>query len=101
MNLKTLLLGHHDDHSIPRIGSALDRMEAGSRLYTTRSATREDMVTLWELMKGQELEADHFVQGSVTAPAVSPTPRSTCRAPLIRPWKCLNLTQHLLGVKTA
>lgn len=65
MNFQTLLLGHHDEHSIPRIGSALDRMDARSRLHTTLSATREDMVTLWELMKGQELDADHFVPSGI------------------------------------
>lgn len=61
MKLRTLLLGHHDDHSIPRIGEALDRMDAKSRLYTTLSATKEDMETLWELVKDQSVDADHFV----------------------------------------
>lgn len=65
MRLYTLLLGHHDDHSIPRIGSALDRMDARSRLFTVHSATREDMVTLWELMKGEAVDADFFVPSGV------------------------------------
>ncbi|MBK7579976.1 MAG: hypothetical protein IPI67_07185 [Myxococcales bacterium] len=67
MKLRTLLLGHHDEHSIPRIGATLDRMDHKSRLYTTESATKEDMVALWELMKEQPVDADHFVPSGVDA----------------------------------
>lgn len=61
MRFRTLLLGHHDDHSISRIGEALDAMEHKVRVDTIRSATKEDMVTLWELVKDQSLDAEHFV----------------------------------------
>jgi len=67
MKLRTLLLGHHDEHSIARIGEALDRMNAKSRLDTVRSATKEDMVTLWELMKDQSVDAEHFVPSGTDA----------------------------------
>lgn len=92
MKLRTLLLGHHDDHSIPRIGEALDRMDAKSRLAVTRSATREDMATLWELMKDQAVDADFFVpsgteplkevihEGKNSLPAFTHFQKRFCRA---------------------
>lgn len=61
MRLHTLLLGHHDEHAVARISEALDRMDHQSRLLTVQSATKEDMATLWELMKDQAVDADHFV----------------------------------------
>jgi hypothetical protein len=67
MKLRTLLLGHHDDHSIPRIGEALDRMDGKSRIQTTLSATKEDMATLWELVKDQPVDADHFAPSGTGA----------------------------------
>ncbi len=61
MKFRTLLLGHHDEHALARIGDALDAMDPESRVYTVRSATKEDMETLWELVKDQTLDADFFV----------------------------------------
>ncbi|GMV14342.1 MAG: hypothetical protein HS104_19430 [Polyangiaceae bacterium] len=92
MKLRTLLLGHHDDHSIPRIGEALDRMDPKSRLAATRSATKEDMATLWELMKNQAVDADFFVpsgtdplkevihEGKNSLPAFTHFQKRFCRA---------------------
>lgn len=61
MKLRTLLLGHHDEHSIGRISEALDRMDHANRAFTVLSATKEDLETLWDLMKDQSVDADHFV----------------------------------------
>lgn len=66
MMFHTLLLGHHDEHSIGRIGEALDRMNHRSRVETVASATKADMATLWELMKEQPaVDAEHFVPSGV------------------------------------
>jgi len=61
MKMRTLLLGHHDEHAIARISEALDRMDHKNRLFTVESATAEDMETLWDLVKDQSVDADHFV----------------------------------------
>jgi hypothetical protein len=61
MKLRTLLLGHHDEHAVARISEALDRMDHKNRLFTVESASAEDMETLWDLMKDQSVDADHFV----------------------------------------
>lgn len=61
MKFRTLLLGHHDEHAIQRIGDAFDRMDHESRVYTVRTATKQEMATLWDLVKDQPVEPDHFV----------------------------------------
>lgn len=64
MKLRTLLLGHHDEHAVARISEALDRMDHPNRLFTVQHATKEDMEILWDLVKGQSVDLDHFVPGS-------------------------------------
>lgn len=70
MRFQTLLLGHHDERTVQRIASALDRMDAESRLATVLSIEPDEQRVLWELVAGNELTADHFV------PSGTP-PRST------------------------
>lgn len=65
MKFRTLLLGHHDEHAIARIAEALDRMNHESRLFTVRSATKQEMATLWELVKDNAVDAGHFVPSGV------------------------------------
>ena len=59
--MRTLLLGHHDDHARERLGDALDAMDHENRLFTVHSATKGDMTTLWEMVKDQSVGLDHFV----------------------------------------
>lgn len=61
MKLRTLLLGHHDEHAIARLSAALDAMDHRNRAYTVLSATKADLETLWELVKDQPVDCDHFV----------------------------------------
>lgn len=61
MKLRTLLLGVHDEHALARLGEALDRMDPKNRLHATLSATKEDMQTVWEMVKDQPVDAEHFV----------------------------------------
>ncbi len=61
MKFRTLLLGHHDEHAIARISSALDEMDAASRLWTVLSIKPAEQATLWELFKDAAPDADFFV----------------------------------------
>ncbi len=61
MKFRTLLLGHHDEHAVARIGEALDRMDHANRLWTVLSIKPAEQRVLWDLMKGHEISAEHFV----------------------------------------
>jgi hypothetical protein len=65
MRFRTLLLGYHDDRCIERIGTALDRMDPESRLWTMLSIEPEEQCVLWNLMKDRPVDADHFVPSSL------------------------------------
>jgi hypothetical protein len=61
MRFQTLLLGHQDERCLQRIGEALDRMDAESRLGTVMSIAPKEQAALWKLVAEQEVSADHFV----------------------------------------
>lgn len=61
MKFRTLLLGHHDERAVERIGEALDRMDHENRLWTVLSIKPGEQRVLWELMKDREISAEHFV----------------------------------------
>lgn len=61
MKFRTLLLGHHDEHTVERISQALDRMDPASRLATVLSIKPKEQALLWELCKDHTIGADHFV----------------------------------------
>ncbi|MEB2312493.1 MAG: hypothetical protein OZ921_20735 [Sorangiineae bacterium] len=61
MKFRTLLLGHHDEHAVARITSALDEMDAPNRLWTALSIEPKEQRELWELFKDAPIDAEHFV----------------------------------------
>lgn len=91
VKLRSLLLGHHDQDTAVRISAALDSMRPESRQDTVLSAERADLATLWELFRGQELDASHFVpddsppmtevihEGKNSAPAFRRFQKRFCR----------------------
>lgn len=65
MRFRTLLLGHHDEGTAPRIAQCLDRMEPSSRMYTVRTISAHELETLWTLCEGSTLDSSHFVPSGV------------------------------------
>ncbi len=61
MRFRTLLLGHRDEHCKERLSTALDRMDARSRLATMLTITPKEQQVLWEMFEDQAPDADHFV----------------------------------------
>lgn len=61
MKFRTLLIGHHDEHTLERITDALDRMDPKSRLFTAMSIEPAEQEALWELCKDNDLTSEHFV----------------------------------------
>lgn len=61
MRFRTLLLGHHDEHALERLSTALDRMDPASRLATVQTIEPKEQRKLWELFQDQQAPADHFV----------------------------------------
>lgn len=67
MNFTTLLLGHHDERSLERIGVTLDRMDPRSRVATVLSIKPKELAELWELVSGRNVDARHFVPADAGA----------------------------------
>jgi hypothetical protein len=65
VRFRTLLLGHHDERAIDRIGEALDRMTHAARLWTVLSIEPSEQRTLWELLKDRQCDTAHFVPAGV------------------------------------
>jgi hypothetical protein len=91
VKFRSLLLGHRDENTAPRIVTTLDAMRPESRQSTVLSAEPAELAALWDIFDGQEVTAEHFVpadtppmtevihEGKNSAPAFRRFQKRFCR----------------------